>query len=130
MKNKAQNTRHFQALGSNDEESSMLDRLDELAAFEAFQLDIPKELKRALIDKMSAEDIYKNFENFAAIRAVAIVATEKDSGKALAAIKEILDRSKGKAVERKVVRHQMEELSDKELDAILISEAEILDEGD
>lgn len=124
MRNKVYKKQSLPAVRNNDEETSMIEALDELAAYETFQLDMPKELRKALVDKLPPDEVYKKFANFAAVRIMQIIATEKDSGKALAAAKEVLDRTYGKAIERKQVRHQFEELSDQELDAVLLSELE------
>jgi hypothetical protein len=117
---------------NNDQEDSMIQALDDLAAFQTFQLDLPKELRQALVDKLPPDEIYKKFASYAAVRTAQIIATERDSGKALAAIKEMLDRTYGKSIERKQIRHQYEDLSDNELDAVLLSELEddISDDAD
>jgi hypothetical protein len=122
MRNKVNKKQSLPVVKNNEVEDSMIEALDDLAAYETFQLDMPKELRRALIDKLPPDEIYKKFANVAAARIVQIIATEKDSGKALAAAREVLDRTFGKAIERKQVRHQFEELSDQELDAVLLSE--------
>ena len=75
MRGKAKDIKHFQPLTVNEEENTMINALDELAAYEQFKLDIPKELRQALIDKLPAEEIYKKFANFAAVRIMQIVAT-------------------------------------------------------
>jgi hypothetical protein len=50
-----------------------------------------------------------------------IAMTDKDSGRALSAIKDILDRTQGRAVERTTTTHKFEKLKDEELDALLKS---------
>lgn len=106
----------------NTEESKRVQFLDQLAEYQSFIRDLPKELRNALLDGKPADAIYKKYENVAAVRAVQIMMTEPDSGKALAAVKDVLDRTQGKAIERKLVKHHLEELPDKELDAIIMSE--------
>lgn len=100
--------------------------LEELQQYEIFR-DLPKDLRAAVTEGRPAPELYQKYSHIAAVRAVHIAMTEQDSGKALSAIKDIMDRTYGKATERKEVRHKFDDLSDEELDAILISE---LDEQD
>ena len=100
----------------------MVDGLDGLAEYEAFLQDVPKELREAIVDGLEAPEIYNKYGKLAAIRMVQIAMTEQDSGKAIAAIKDIMDRNYGKATERKQIEHKFEGLSDDELDAIVLSE--------
>lgn len=106
----------------NHEENSVVDFLAELQMFDEFKQNIAPRLRAALNKGMRGEDIYKQFQDLAAARAVTIAVQERDSSKALAAVREILDRAEGKAVERKTVTHKLEELSDEQLDAVLLSE--------
>jgi signal recognition particle receptor subunit beta len=112
---------------SNNTEYAMASALDKLAAYEEFCKDILPSLQKAIKEGRSAEDIYKMAESIAAARAVTIAATEQDSGKALAAIKDIMDRTQGKAKERVETTHKYEKLKDEELDALLLSQGAELD---
>lgn len=105
-------------------------RLDDLAEFEDFKESILPVLQQALKDGLTAEQIYTKFQAYAAARTVSIVAREVDSGKALAAIREVLDRSAGKAVERTEVTHKMEKLPDAQLDALIRSKLEATEADD
>jgi hypothetical protein len=104
------------------DENEMLRRLDDLSEFERFKTEILPKLRRALEKGKGVEDIYKLVAAEAAARAVTLALTEPDSGKALSAIKEILDRSGGKATDRKEITQKYEKLSDTELDALLSSQ--------
>lgn len=106
----------------NGVEDSMINMIDKLAEYEAFVKDIPKELRQAILDGISSKALYKKYENIAAVRVVQILMTEKDSTKALAAAKELLDRTHGKATEHRNIKHSLDELPDKELDALLLGE--------
>lgn len=114
----------------NANDKKMAEALDQLSDYEDFMKQIPKEVRNALLEGASASDIYKQFSHIAAARAVVVAMTEKDSGKALQAAKEILDRSEGKAVERKENTHKFDKLSEEELDSMLASELEELDEDE
>lgn len=109
-------------------QDKMASNLDQLAQFEEFKQQILPSLRESLRKGESAEQIYKKAQSLAAARAVSIAATSMDETKALAAIKDILDRSGGKATENKTVTHKYANLSDSELDAMLISEGEETDE--
>lgn len=106
----------------NHEENQTLDFLAELQLFDEFKQKIAPRLIALLNKGVRGEDIYKQFQDLAAARAVTIAIKEQDSSKALAAVREILDRAEGKAVERKTITHKLEELSDEQLDAVLLSE--------
>lgn len=109
------------ARSRNTQEHRMAGLLDDLREFEQYREDVLPEIRRMLKEGASAEKILERFSNMAAARAVTIALTEEDSSKALAAIKDVIDRSQGKAVERKEVKHQFSELKDEELDALLES---------
>lgn len=108
----------------NREETRAVSTIDKLAAYEAFQEMVPKALREALLRGDAPDKLYKDHASIAAARVVQILTTEADSGKALAAAKELLDRVYGKATERKEVTHKYQDLSDEELEAILLSEVE------
>lgn len=95
--------------------------LDDVTAFEDFRASILPVLRDALKQGMDADTIYKKFQAFAAARAISIAATEIDSSKALSAIKDILDRTQGRAKERSEVTHKLSSLPEEQLDAILLS---------
>lgn len=99
-------------------------QLDDLSEYEEFKATILPAIQKALLEGASAKDIYKKFAPLAAARTVSIVAKEVDSGKALAAAKDIMDRAEGKAAEKITHTHHYENLSDDELDAQIVSRAE------
>lgn len=105
----------------NNEEQRMARRVDKLRQHEEFEEQILPELRKMLKAGKSAGEIYEFAQNFAAARAVTIALTDADSNRALGAVKEILDRSQGKAKERTEVEHKFAKLRDEELDALLES---------
>jgi flagellar biosynthesis chaperone FliJ len=114
----------------NSVEHRMCRALDELAEFEKFQDEILPELRADLKRGMSAEQIYAKYQAVVAARSVTIAVKEADSGKALTAAKDILDRCQGKAKERQEVEHKLSRLKDEELDSLIMSEMANVDEGD
>lgn len=111
-------------------ESLNVDRarsLDELAVqdelfsgvLEAVRTDIRKGLK--------TEDLLAKYAQLAAARVVTIAATDADSGKALSAAKDILDRVHGKAKETRDVTHRLDKVKEEQIDALLLSELDVLE---
>ncbi len=77
---------------------------------------------RALMKRgAKTEEILELGRALAAGRLITIAATEEDSGKALSAIKDILDRKDGKVTEKREVVHKMGKLRDEELDALVMT---------
>lgn len=107
---------------TNTEEESTIEALGDLEAFEKFRKDILPALQEAVLKGTKAEDIMKQYASHAAARTVTIALTEVDPGKALNAAKDILDRAQGKAIERKEFKHKLQDLTDQQLDALLLSE--------
>jgi hypothetical protein len=95
--------------------------LDKLAAYEEFRANISPKLQRMLIEGASADEIIEETAGYAAARIATIAITETDSAKALAASKDLVDRARGKAVERKELSHKFDQLGDEALDALVIS---------
>lgn len=102
--------------------------IEEFMEFDEFRNKIPKKVRQQLLEGKSADEIMKHHAPLAAARIVAIAATAEDPKQALAAAKDIIDRSEGRATERKVITHRYEDLSDEELNSILMSEVEDIKE--
>lgn len=105
-------------------EEIMARNLDDLAEFEEFKNTLLPAVRKDLSSGMSAKDILKKYAAIAAARTVTIAALEVDSGKALAAAKDIIDRAEGKPKEAVTHTHIYENLTDDELDAQILSRAE------
>lgn len=99
-----------------------------LAAVEDYHATVPAQLRRLLENKATPDDILQ----FAASLAAARLVTELSSshaGTAMDAAKQILDRSQGKAIERIQQHHKFEQLSDEQLDALVISKLKEVSDG-
>lgn len=107
----------------------MVRNLDKLSQYDEWVQLLPKDLQRDFLSGMSAQDLYAKYANAAALRAIHIALTE-DPSKALTAIKDIIDRDQGKAIERKQMHHVLDEVEDQQLDALIASELETLTEMD
>jgi hypothetical protein len=102
-------------------QNKMANQLDQLALFEEMQAELLPKLQKLIRQNASPEKIYKEFAALAAARTVSVALTEEDSGKALAAVKEVLDRTQGKATEKVETTHKYSKLDDAELDNLLKS---------
>jgi hypothetical protein len=105
----------------NSTENKMLDKLDELAAFEEYRNQILPVLRKMVVSKTPPSEIYDAVKSLAAARLGTIIATELDPVKALSAIREVLDRSEGKPKERVSHEHKLSKLKDEELDSVILS---------
>ena len=106
------------------------DQLEDLELYMEFQSKIIPELRAMLLSGAKDKDILSQYTPQVAARLVTIALTDPDNTKALAAIKDLLDRTNGKATEHKKIDHQFSNLTDKELDALLKSElSDIKDES-
>ncbi len=117
-------------LSNHKQENWTIRAVDDLAEFDKFKEEILPMLKKAISESWSAEKIYKMAEAHAAARNVTIALTDQDSGKAMTAIKELMDRSKGKATEKQEITHSYSKLSDEELDALIDSQKKDLADDD
>jgi len=125
VKRTSQTKRHS---SNNGQEIAMVRGLDELDQFERFSKMVPEDLRKDILAGMKSKEIYEKYGNMAAARAVIIMMTEEDPGKAMTAVKDILDRTQGRPIERKQHQHALHNVDDKEFDALLSSEMEDLDE--
>lgn len=114
----------------NHVENAMAETLDQLAEFESLRRDLLPKLLQAVRDGKSAEEIIETGKAVAAARLVSM-STSSDDRAAYAAVKEILDRTMGKATEKKEITHRLDRLSDEQIDAMVMSAIEdISDETD
>lgn len=101
--------------------------LDELAIQDEMWSGVLQSVRDDVRKGASAEELLSKYAQLAAARVVTIAATDADSGRALSAAKDILDRSQGKAVERKQIHHKLDKVDEQQLDAILLTEIEALE---
>lgn len=105
----------------NKVEARMVNALDELAAYEDFVEDVLPILKKAIAEGWTSDQIEKHpkVQALMVARQISIALTDKDSSRALAAIRDARDRTSGKAIERKEIRTQIEQAPDEQIDAKL-----------
>jgi hypothetical protein len=107
--------------GQNIPETKTAEALDDLAEFEAFKRSLLPVLRADLKNGTPAKDILEKMKSLAAARLGHIIMSEIDSSKALSAIKDVLDRTEGKAKESITTTHKFESMKEAELDALLKS---------
>lgn len=95
---------------------------DEIAEFEDFREKVLPDLRKALENGMTAEQIRKKYHAYLQAREISIGLTEEDPRVALTAIKRIIEAEEGKATEKKDISVKYEELSEEELDALIETE--------
>ena len=103
---------------SNAMQDGQARALDSLAEYESFKEMFLPEIRRALMNGMSGEKILQKFKPIMMARLVQLGAVGGETA-ALSAIKEILDRTEGKAVQKTENIHRLGKLPDQELDAIV-----------
>jgi hypothetical protein len=113
---------------SNKVEEKQVDLIDQLTQFEDFRGTILPALQDDVKKGMSTSDLRKKYASLVQARLITAALANPDDSKALAAATDLLNRVEGKATERKEVKHTLEGLSDKELDAVLESEIDDLEE--
>lgn len=101
--------------------------VDDLAEFEEFRGTILRTIRQDLKDGMTAEELRNKYAALVQARVIT-EAVSDESARALTAAKDVLDRAHGKATEKKEITHRLQDLSDTELDALIMSEeAELKD---
>ncbi len=97
----------------------------DLAEFEDYQT-ILKTIRKDIKAGMTQKELAAKYAPLAQARVISEMLTSENPTAALAAAKDLLDRVEGKATEKKEVTHRFKDMSEKELDAILKSEEEDL----
>ena len=102
--------------------------LSDLSEFEEFREKILPAIRKDLMGGMSAPDLRKKYAALVQARIITEALTTPDAGKAATLAKDVMDRNEGKATEKKEVTIKYKDLSDDELDALLLSEEQELAE--
>lgn len=114
-----------------DEMSELMEtqarNIDDLALHDELMNGLLGAVREDIRKGVSAEDILTKYSQFAAARMVTIATTDADSGRAMSASKDILDRALGKARETKDITHRLDKVDERQIDAILLSELDSLE---
>lgn len=108
-------------INTRQNEAHMVEVLDELALFEEYRATMLPKLREQIEAGASTKDILGTAQAAAVARLASMAVLEQDSKVALAAIKELLERTDGKVTENKKIVHAMEQLKNEELDALVMS---------
>ena len=111
--------KYYRTNGGNHVDNAMSRTLDDLAAFEDYKTIWGVVRKEA--EYLDEEQIRAKYTALLQAKLVSIALTEKDSLKALAAIKDILDRKEGKAKERQEVTHRLKDVAETEIDSLILT---------
>ena len=114
--------------GRNRAEDHFTKIVQEMEALETFRTQFLKSIRTDLAKGLTPTEIIAKNKDLVKLRTLTTALSAADDGKALAAAKELLDRTDGKVTEKKEITHKMDKLSDQEFDAILKSEFEELGE--
>lgn len=109
----------------NVAENLMAKAVDDLSAFEEFQRDILPMIRKDMT-RMSPEQLREKYQSYVQARLITTALSDPDAARATAAAKDIMDRAEGKAKERQEITHQLQNLPDEQLDALLNTSMEQL----
>lgn len=109
-------------------DNRMAKMIDDLAEFEDFRQTVLKAIRKDISKGLSAKELREKYAAIVQGRLLTDALTTEDVGKAAFIGKDIIDRVEGKATEKKEVTHKFSEMKDDELDAILKSEIEDLED--
>lgn len=117
-------SRHLEA------ENRANDLIDDLIEFREFRDSLLPVLQADVKKGTPAKEILDRLKTLAAARLGHIIMSETDSGKALSAIKDILDRTEGKAKESITTTHKFDKLDGQQLDSMILSKLNKLKEDE
>jgi len=106
----------------NRAEDRAIRSLDQLAEFEELFGGMVQQLKNDIKSGMKPEQLRDKYASLVTARTINIALVDPDSGKALAAAKDVIDRHAGKPKESLETTHRLEKLPDQELEALVLSE--------
>lgn len=104
-----------------NEEERMVEVLDELAMFEEYRATMLPQLRDQIEKGAPTKEILGTAKAAAVARLASLAVLEQDSKVALSAIKELLDRLEGRVTDKKEITHQMQNLKNEELDALVLT---------
>lgn len=117
----AQERSNQRAPAINEQEQGIVDSLDDLALFQDLRAELLPELRKLIEGRAPTGEILQSARAAAVARLASLAVMDEDSKVALAAIKELLDRTEGKVSEKREIVHAMAKLKDEELDALVLT---------
>lgn len=101
--------------------------LDELAVFDEMLGGVLEGVRQDIRKGATTDQLLEKYANLALARIITVAVSDADSGRALSAAKDIMDRARGKAKETKDVTHRLAKVDERQIDAILLSELDVLE---
>jgi hypothetical protein len=120
-------------LGQNAAEDAAIEGFDELQLYEKWKSEILPALTADIANGLTPTQIIEKHKSILVARQLMRALSPEDTAVSAGAAKELLDRSEGKAVERKSVEHRLAALPDEQLDAVLstkLRDLEALTDGE
>ena len=111
----------------NRQEDKMVRNLDNLSKYDEFIQNLLPALQKDLAAGLTAEQLLAKYNAVAAARVITTAARSENDSAALAAARDLLDRTSGKATEKIEFSQKVEKLSDEELDVLLRQYTEVAD---
>jgi hypothetical protein len=100
--------------------------VDDLAEFESFRDEVLPILRADIVNPdLDAQGMLRKYVKLAAARGINIALTAERQDLALKAIQDIMDRVHGKPTQKNEHEHSFKDLSDDDLDAVLVAEMKV-----
>lgn len=122
----SRNSKNFKTV--NEPEEEMARSLDQLIEYDEYCASIAPKLREMLAEGKTSQEIYRWAQSIAAAKAVTLI-NSRDGKVALQAVKEVLDRGVGKAADNINITTRYEDLSDEDIEALLVSQREELNDS-
>lgn len=101
---------------------------EDLKDYEEYKLTLLPAIRKDLASGMTAKQIREKYVAYLQAKVITNAILTDDHAQAAATAKDVLDRVEGKATEKKEVSHRFADMKESEIDAILKSEEEDLEE--
>lgn len=103
-------------------DDQMVRNLDALAEFERFKEEILPAVQKDVLAGMTAEELMVKYQTQAVARGISIALSPRtQDGLALQAVKDLMDRTMGKAKERSEVTHRMKDVPKEQIEARILT---------
>jgi len=112
------------------QEEKTISLIKQLEQFDWFQQTILPALRADLEAGVDASVLRDKYQSLVQAQMITTALVDPDAGKRIAASKDIIDRAEGKAKERKEVEHKLSRLDDEELNAVIKSQLDELEEAE
>jgi len=102
-------------------QNRMVKTIDEIRQYEEWREEILPLLQADIKKGLPPAEMIKKYRSMIAARQIMRAIKPEDDSVSAAAAKDLLDRSEGKPVEKKEIKHALEDLPEEQLDAVLLT---------